>query len=91
MMIEYRWSKEKDAELVLRHGIRFQQVVDALEAGGLIADLEHPQRLRYPHQRMLIVAIDGYAVDVPYVEDRGVRFLKTLFPNRKHTARYLRQ
>ena len=88
---EYRWNEDKDRELILRHGIGFQQVVEAVNDGMLIADLEHPLRQRYPNQRLMIVAIAGYAVDVPYVEDGDIRFLKTLFPNRKHTARYLRK
>ena len=38
----------------------------------------------------MIVELNYYAWDVPYVANGNVRFLKTLFPNRKHTAKYVR-
>jgi uncharacterized DUF497 family protein len=86
---EYEWSEEKYALLREKHGIGFADCVSAVQAGKLLADLEHPNRERYPRQRIMIVMIDEYAWDVPYVRDGNSMFLKTLFPNRKHTARYL--
>jgi uncharacterized DUF497 family protein len=88
--MEYEWSEEKDALLREKHGIGFADCVSAVEAGNVLADLEHPNRERYPRQRIMILMIDEYAWDVPYVRDGETIFLKTLFPNRKHTARYLR-
>ena len=39
-----------------------------LQSDGLLDDIEHPNEETYSHQRMFIVAIDGYADLVPYVE-----------------------
>lgn len=87
--MDFEWNEEKDAVLRDRYGIGFEECVTAVRSGLLIADLKHPNRMRYPNQRLLILKINDYAWDVPYVRDGNTLFLKTLFPNRKHTARYL--
>lgn len=79
-MLEYEWNEEKNKALIARHGIGFQDVIDAIESDGLLADLEHPNRLRYPHQRLLIVTIKGYAVDVPMSRITVSDFLKRCSP-----------
>jgi hypothetical protein len=87
--MEYDWNEDKDALLRERHGIGFAECVRAVQAGNVLADLQHPNRERYPGQRIMILMINEYAWDVPYVRNGDMLFLKTLFPNRKHTARYL--
>lgn len=80
----FAWNLEKDAVLGERYGRGFEDVVTALEAGRLIDERKHHNQERYPHQRLLVVEMDGYPWVVPYleVEDRVV-FLKTMFPSRK--------
>lgn len=51
--------------------------------------LVHPNRARYPKQRILVVALDSYAYLVPYVEEEAYFFLKTIIPSRKATRDYL--
>lgn len=38
---------------------------------------------------MFVLEFSGYAYVVPYVRDGNMIFLKTMFPSRKHTAKYL--
>jgi hypothetical protein len=38
---------------------------------------------------VLVVALDGYAYWVPFVEDEEYFFLKTIIPSRKATRDYL--
>jgi len=83
------WSDEKNQELIRRHGFGFERVLVALQEDGFLDDREHPNRKAYGHQRQLIVAIEGYAYVVPYVEVCGDIFLKTMFPSRKATKHYL--
>ena len=52
--------------------------------------VEHPNRRKYPGQKMVIVEIDDYAYLVPYVENDEEIFLKTMIPSRKATDMYLR-
>jgi len=85
----FRWSPEKNEQLKLERVVSFEQMVVAIEAGGLLDILEHPNRAKYPKQRLLIVASDGYAHLVPFVEEVDHFFLKTVIPSRKATRDYL--
>jgi Domain of unknown function (DUF4258) len=69
----------KSAQLLAERGISFEQVFEAIENGFLIKDEPHPDRERYPHQRIFTVILNGYACIVPYVTDNETIFLKTVF------------
>lgn len=88
-MKSFRWASEKNEQLKLERGLSFEIMVVAIEAGGLIDILAHPNPARYPHQRVLVVASDGYAYLVPFVEEDDHFFLKTVIPSRKATRDYL--
>lgn len=90
-MKPFRWGAEKNAELMTERGISFEQVVVAVEAGGLVDVLAHPNPKKYPNQRIMVVSWDGYAYLVPFVEDVDHYFLKTVIPSRKATRDYLKQ
>ena len=62
-----------------------------MESGGLLDILAHPNLAKYPNQKMLVVASDGYAYLVPFVEEDDHFFLKTVIPSRKATRDYLNQ
>lgn len=86
------WSPEKAFLLrsdVLRNGVGFEECLAAIDPGRVLDDLPNPSP-QSPHQRMLILNIENYAYAVPYVESEGHAFLKTVFPSRKYTAKYLR-
>lgn len=89
-MKPYRWSPEKNAELLAERGVTFEQVVVAVEAGGLLDVLSHPNPKRYPNQRILVVTWDDYAYLVPFVEEAEHFFLKTVIPSRKATRDFLK-
>jgi hypothetical protein len=55
----------------------------------LLDILAHPNKAKYPSQRVLVVASDGYAYLVPFVEEDDHFFLKTVIPSRKATRDYL--
>ena len=84
------WDAGKNQTLMDERGVSFEEVVFALQSGRLIDDVVHPNKTRYPDQRMFVVAIDDYAWLVPYVENDKELFLKTIIPSRKATKRYLR-
>lgn len=85
----FQWNEEKNAVLRRERGVSFEQVVVAIESGGLLDIRQHPNPDRYPRQRILVVAWDGYAHLVPCVEEPGHVFLKTIIPSRKATREYL--
>ena len=90
-MKPFRWSQEKNAVLGTDRGISFESIVVAVESGGLLDIVAHPNPARYPKQRVLIVAVDNYGYLVPFVEEEHHFFLKTIIPSRKATKDYLKQ
>ncbi len=90
-MKPFRWGPEKNERLVLERGISFEQMVVAIEAGGLLDVLAHPNPGKYPNQKVLVVACDGYAYLVPFIEQEDHFFLKTVIPSRKATRDYMNQ
>ncbi len=62
---------------------------DLINHGGLLDTIEHPNKERYPNQRIFIINIDDYAYLVPFVEDEKAIFLKTIIPSRKMAKKYL--
>lgn len=90
-MKSFRWSPEKNGIVKAERGISFESIVVAIEAGGLLDILAHPNQAKYPRQRVLVVACDNYAYLVPFVEEEDYFFLKTVIPSRKATRDYLNQ
>ncbi|MDP1696929.1 MAG: hypothetical protein Q8L45_03950 [Xanthomonadaceae bacterium] len=84
-MKPFRWSAEKNETLRVERGVSFESIVVAIESGGLLDILAHPNTARYPRQRVLVVAYDDYAYLVPFVEEDDYIFLKTVIPSRKAT------
>lgn len=92
LMAKMRWSVDKNLMLKSHPDRRacFEDVVYAIEMGDLLDDLPHPNQIKYPRQRILVVSISNYAYVVPYVrEENGNLFLKTVFPSRALTKLYL--
>lgn len=90
-MKSYRWSPEKNESLKSDRGVSFEKVVVAIESGGVLDVLEHPNKTKYPRQRILVVASENYVYLVPFVEEDDYFFLKTIIPSRKAARVYLNQ
>lgn len=88
-MKPFRWNHAKNAELKAARGVGFEEIVLAIEAGGLRDVLRHPNPDRYPRQQMFVVALAGYVHLVPFVEEDDYYFLKTVMPSRKMIRVYL--
>jgi uncharacterized DUF497 family protein len=90
-MKPFRWNPEKNEILKADRGVSFESVVVAIESGGLLDILTHPNPAKYPRQRILVVAADSYVLLVPFIEEEDYFFLKTIIPSRKATRDYLSQ
>lgn len=88
-MKPFRWSPEKNEALTADRGISFESIIVAIESGGLLDVLIHPNQAKYPRQRILVVAADNYVYLVPFAEEEDYFFLKTIIPSRKATRDYL--
>ena len=87
----FDWDKGKNELLKKERDIGFEDVINAIDNGRLIVTLDHPNQKLYSNQKMYVVNINDYAYVVPFVEDKDKRFLKTIFPSRKMTKKYLIQ
>lgn len=85
----YDWDVKKNETLKQQRDISFEEVLVAIDEGGLLAIVKHPNNKRYPNQRVFIVSIHNYAYLVPFVEDEEKIFLKTIIPSRKATKKYI--
>ena len=91
--MDFDYNPEKDRWLRENRGIGFEEIIGAVDSGGLIADIKHPNKLKYPNQRILAVKIKNYMFAVPYVYDtkRKLKFLKTIYANRRMTKKYIKK
>jgi hypothetical protein len=85
------FNQEKNLLLKITRGINFDDDVSAIEQHKILSDIKHFDQQKYPKQRILIVDINNYAYAVPYIIDkkRKVIFLKTVYPDRRLTKKYL--
>ena len=73
-----------------RYRLCFEDVVFYITNGDVLDIIKHPNASRYPNQRIIVLNMDGYVYLVPYVEQKGTWFLKTIIPSRKATKEYLK-
>lgn len=85
----FDWNKDKNDVLTAEREISFEDVVLAIETGGLLDIIEHPNQKKYLSQKIFVVNIGNYVYLVPFVEDDKRYFLKTIFPSRKMTKKYI--
>jgi len=85
----YDWSEEKNTLLKETRDISFEEIVFAISNDKLLEVIENSNKDKYPNQKMFIVEIRDYAYIVPFIEDTEKYFLKTIYPSREATKKYL--
>ncbi len=88
-MKTYSWSSDKNEALKRERNISFEEIVLNIQLGNEIDIYDHPNKVRYPNQKISVVVIEDYAYLVPYVEEKNEIFLKTIIPSRKATKQYI--
>lgn len=85
MEYKFAYSAEKDLILKESRKVSFKDIIDIIKTGGLLDDVDHFNKEKYPNQRIFIVKLKNKLYAVPYVKDeiKKVIFLKTFYPNRK--------
>lgn len=93
MKLRIEFNKEKNLLLKEIRGVCFEDIIQTIERGNILDNLEHHNKKRYPNQKILVVKIKNYAYAVPYVIDKKKEtvFLKTVYPSRVLTEKYLRK
>lgn len=89
--IEY--NEEKNLLLKETRDVCFEDVIEAIIKGRILANLEHRDKKKHPNQKILAVKIKNYVYAVPYVVDKERKwiFFKTVYPSRILTKKYLRR
>jgi hypothetical protein len=54
-MKPFRWSHEKNETLKQERSISFEEIVLAIESGGLLDELKHPNKEKYPNEKFRYV------------------------------------
>ena len=85
-MKNFDWNPEKNQQLIEERGVSFEDVVFFLQNDGLLDDIKHPNKEKYPDRRVFVVNMDNDAYLVPYVESETVFLLKTVIPSRKRRS-----
>lgn len=87
-MLCYDWNREKDKKLKAERGISFEDIIEAIELGGLVDTLDHPDQETYPNQKIYVIRTLGYVYMVPSIRNGNNIFLKTIIPSRKAKKQY---
>lgn len=85
----FNWNNDKNDKLKKERDISFEEIVFWITYGGLLDIIEHPNRAKYPDQKIFVVRVYDYVHLVPFVENDEEIFLKTIIPNREMTRKYL--
>ena len=85
--MRYDWNPEKNEWLSKNRDISFEEIIILIESGALKVILEHTKK---SNQKIFVVVREGYAYNIPFVEQEdGTCFLKTIYPSRASTKRYI--
>ncbi len=83
------WNAAKNEILKTERGVSFEEVVSAIFEGKVFTIIVHPNQVKYPGQKIYVIELHEYAYLVPFKEDEEKIFLKTIFPSRKYTQKYI--
>lgn len=86
----FDWDKKKNEKIKGERNISFDEILIAIQTQKLLDTIEHPNKSKFANQKIFVVKINNYVYMVPYVEDEEKYFLKTIFPSRKMTKKYLK-
>lgn len=85
----FDWDENKNDLLRQTRDISFEEIILSLANNKLLEVVEHSNKQKYPNQKMFVVEVRNYAYIVPFVEDDEKYFLKTIYPSREATKKYL--
>lgn len=83
------WNEDKNDLLKETRDISFEEIVLSISNQKLLEVVEHSNKEKHPNQKMYVVEIRDYAYIIPFVEDKEKYFLKTIYPSREATKKYL--
>jgi len=89
--MRFDWNPEKNEQLKKERNISFETIALLMGNGIIWKVSDHPNKKKYPNQKVFFVPIDNYVYMVPCVIDKDGIFLKTAIPSRKATKQYKKE
>lgn len=81
------WDEDKNRKLIAERSIGFEEIIIAIQNGHLLG-IKKGKNLKYSHQKIFVVFVEGYTYAVPFVERGDKIFLKTIYPSRVLNKEY---
>lgn len=90
MAYQVKFNEEKNQVLLATRGICFDNVIEAIKNNDVLANKKHHNQ-KFKHEYILVIKIETYAYAVPYVINPAKQeiFLKTIYPSRALTRKYI--
>jgi hypothetical protein len=90
--MRYVWKEAKNELLKKTRNVSFERIIPAIEQKNIVDVFEHPNQEKYKGQLFILVELNNYVYVVPAsISPSGeVCHLKTIYPSRKYTNKYLR-
>jgi uncharacterized DUF497 family protein len=87
----FDWSDEKNIKLKKERNISFEEIIIAINDEKVIEIIEHPNKEKYSGQQMYLINYNNYIYVVPFIKrtEKEEIFLKTIFPSRFYTKKFL--
>lgn len=87
----FNWDEEKNKKLKEHRNISFEEIILCIHENKIVDVIKNPNSAKYPDQYMYLVNYNNYIYAVPFIknEEKQEIFLKTIFPSRIYTRKYL--
>jgi len=93
--VKYDFDYSKGKDLILREvrGVGFKDIIEEINKGRVLDNIDHFNKKKYPNQKIFIVRVKDKVYAVPYVIDkiRKVKYLKTIYPSRILKKKYTKK
>ena len=83
----FDWDEQKNYKLIEERNISFDEVLELIVNESFLDIIGNEKK--YKNQKIFVLQIDNYVYLVPFIESGNKVFLKTIFPSRKMTKKYL--
>lgn len=80
--MEFVFDREKNEKLKRERGISFEMAIEKISRDDILIDYAHPDRNKYPRQRIAVIMLHQYPHCVPYIDLGTTWVLKTIYPSR---------
>ena len=90
--MRFVWKEDKNDLLKKIRNISFEQIILSIENKQIVDVIEHPNKEKYKGQIFILVERNNFVYVVPsFISESGEECqLKTIYPSRKYTEKYLR-